>query len=42
VFVFPTSFVIGPDGRIRYALSGELDWATPDVVGRIEGLLDGN
>jgi thiol-disulfide isomerase/thioredoxin len=42
VFVFPTSFVIGPEGRIRYALSGELDWATPDVVGRIAGLLDGN
>jgi thiol-disulfide isomerase/thioredoxin len=42
VFVFPTSFVIGLDGRIRYALVGDVDWTAPELVGRIEGLLDGN
>lgn len=42
VFVFPTSFVIGRDGRIRYALAGELDWEEPDVIARIEALLDAN
>lgn len=42
VFVFPTSFVIGRDGRIHYALAGELDWEDPDVVGRIAALLDTN
>jgi thiol-disulfide isomerase/thioredoxin len=43
VFVFPTSFVIGPDDRIRYVfLGGRCIRPTPEVVGRIDGLLDGN
>lgn len=39
VFVFPTSFVIGPDGRIRYGLYGEMQWDTDEAVAVIEGLL---
>ena len=39
VFVFPTSFVIGPDGTIRYGLYGELEWDTDEVIRVINGLV---
>ena len=35
---YPTSYVIGPDGRIRYYFVGELDWASDEVVRVIEGV----
>jgi thiol-disulfide isomerase/thioredoxin len=38
VFVFPTSFVLGPDGRIAYGLFGEMPWDTDEVVRIVEGL----
>ena len=38
VFVFPTSFVVGPDGKIRYGLYGELEWDHDDVLDIIEQL----
>jgi thiol-disulfide isomerase/thioredoxin len=31
VKVLPTSFVVGPDGRIRYTVIGDLDWADEAV-----------
>ena len=37
--ILPASFVIGPDGRIRYSLVGELDWRHELVVSRISELL---
>ena len=37
--ILPASFVIGPDGGIRYSLVGELDWAHDHVVNRIAELL---
>ena len=37
--ILPASFVIGPDGRIRYSLVGELDWSHDQVVSRISELL---
>jgi thiol-disulfide isomerase/thioredoxin len=39
VRTLPASFLIGPDGRIRYWVVGELDWAADDVVARVRGLL---
>jgi thiol-disulfide isomerase/thioredoxin len=42
VFVFPTSFVIGPDGKIRYGAYGELLWDEEPTAGIIEGLLPRN
>ena len=39
VFVFPTSFVVGPDGKIRYGLYGELEWDTEEAIRVIQGLL---
>ena len=39
VKVFPTSFVVGPDGRIRLSVVGEVDWLSPKVEEQIRGLL---
>ena len=35
---YPTSYVVGPDGRIRYYFVGELDWASDEVVRVIESV----
>ena len=32
VRVLPTSFVLGPDGQIRYSAVGMLDWGAPQVI----------
>ena len=37
--VLPASFILGPDGAIRYTYLGELDWSGPEVRSRIEALL---
>jgi peroxiredoxin len=37
--ILPASFVIGPDGRIRYHHAGELDWSKEEVRRLIAGLL---
>lgn len=34
----PATFVLGPDGSIRYWYLGELDWAQPAVVRTVESL----
>ncbi len=40
VFVFPTSFIVGPDGKIRYGLYGEFEWVAEEAVHVFEGLLN--
>lgn len=37
--ILPASFVIGPDGKIRYSLVGEINWDHEQVVARISELL---
>jgi peroxiredoxin len=37
--ILPASFVVGPDGRIRYSLVGETRWDEEKVVDRVSGLL---
>jgi thiol-disulfide isomerase/thioredoxin len=37
--ILPASYVIGPDGAIRYSYLGALDWASPPVRAAIEKLL---
>jgi hypothetical protein len=37
--ILPATFVIGPDGTVRYSLLGEADWTDPAVVRRIDALL---
>lgn len=35
----PTTFILDPEGRIRYYYIGQLDWASPTVIRAIDGLL---
>jgi peroxiredoxin len=37
--ILPASYVIGPDGAVRYTYLGALDWASPPVRSTIEKLL---
>ena len=37
--ILPASFVVGPDGRIRYSYLGAIDWASPEVRAAIQGIL---
>ena len=39
VRVLPVSFLVGPDGRIRYSIVGEIDWSREDVRRQIQELL---
>jgi len=39
VRVLPSSFLIAPDGRVRYSVIGEIDWAHETVVDVMQGLL---
>lgn len=38
VQVLPTSFVLGPDGTIRYRVVGVLDWGDAAIVKQLAGL----
>ena len=42
VFVFPTSYVIDPGGRIQLGAFGELEWDSPEVIGQIRKLFPGD
>lgn len=37
----PVSFIVGPDGRVRYRVVGDIDWDNETVVGTISQLLTG-
>jgi peroxiredoxin len=39
VRVLPSSFLIGPDGRVRYSVVGEIDWASESAVEIVQSLL---
>jgi thiol-disulfide isomerase/thioredoxin len=39
VRALPATFVVGPDGRIRYSLLGQAEWDSPPVVAAIRALL---
>ena len=41
VRVMPTTFVVGPDGRIRYRLLGETDWSADAIVTTMTQLING-
>jgi peroxiredoxin len=37
--ILPATFIVGPDGRVRYSLVGEINWANEHIVARISELL---
>ncbi|HWM42111.1 MAG TPA: TlpA disulfide reductase family protein [Burkholderiales bacterium] len=37
--VLPATYIVGPEGRIRYRHVGELDWSRPEVRETILGLI---
>ena len=37
--VLPASYLVGPDGTIRYSYYGDLDWSSATVRARIEELM---
>ena len=37
--ILPATYIIGPDGKIRYSLIGEINWGHEQVVSRISELL---
>jgi thiol-disulfide isomerase/thioredoxin len=39
--VLPTTFVVGPDGRVRYRLVGEMDWSSDSALAIVSELLAG-
>ena len=39
VRVFPSSFVVDPDGQLRYLLVGAIDWTAADVEKTLRSLL---
>jgi thiol-disulfide isomerase/thioredoxin len=39
VRVYPSSFVVGPDGRIAFAAVGELNWDDPAVIARVQSVI---
>lgn len=39
VRVLPSSFLVGPDGRVRYTVIGEMDWASTESVETVRTLL---
>ena len=39
VISYPSTFVIGPQGRIRYGVNAAIDWNDPELVAKLEGLL---
>jgi len=40
VYRFPESFLIDRNGKVRYHLIGAVDWMSPPVLQRIEGMLN--
>lgn len=39
VRTLPATFLVGPDGQVRYSVIGELDWSTDQVVALVRRLL---
>lgn len=40
IFAFPTSFIIGKKGMIRYAIYGSINWDSTDIKNIIQRLID--
>jgi thiol-disulfide isomerase/thioredoxin len=41
VKILPSTFLVGPDGRVRYRLVGDMDWSSEQALAVIDRLLAG-
>lgn len=41
VFVAPSTFIVDPQGRIRYTLQGGAEWDAPQYVEKLNALMTG-
>jgi len=41
VQIYPTSYLVDADGRLRYVAYGPVDWDADDIIQRIEALMPG-
>jgi peroxiredoxin len=39
--VLPTSYIVDPEGRLRYVVHGPLDWAADEVIETVRSLIEG-
>ena len=39
VIAFPSTFVIGPDGQIRYGVNAAIEWDDPEVIKQLQELV---
>ena len=39
VFAFPSSFILGRDGRVRYSVNSAIEWDDPDVIATVRALM---
>jgi len=40
VLVYPSTFVIGPDGKIKYGVNGAIRWDSPELIQKLDALLN--
>lgn len=39
IFAFPTTFLVGKDGKIAYGLFGGLEWDSPEAMAVVDELM---
>lgn len=39
VIAFPSTFVIGPDGKIHYGINAAISWDSPEVINKLDALI---
>ena len=39
VIAYPSTFVIGPDGKIKYGVNAAIEWDTPELIEKMKALL---
>ena len=40
IIAYPSTFVIGTDGEIKYGVNAAIEWDDPEVVAKIKALLE--
>jgi len=40
IISYPSTFVIDPQGRIRYGVNAAIDWDDPDILPKLEALMN--